>query len=282
MKKQTISQATIAYQDEGQGHPVLFGHSFLWDSRMWQAQIDVLKKDYRCIAPDLWSHGQSDSLPHAEHSLQTLAEDYWQFTQALALPKCALVGLSVGGMWTVHFALSHPEAVSALILMDTYVGAEPPAAKAAYLGLLDELEDNQQMTTEFAAKVAPYFFAKDTDTEQPHLVSGFIQDLVASPTKHISGKVELGRVIFNRESLLEKLSTINIPTLVIVGEEDLPRPPHESIEMAALIPNSHLEIIPRAGHICAVERPQHVARVIQNFLAQTVTGTRMAEKENVE
>ena len=86
---------------------------------MWQAQIAYLKKDYRCIVPDLWSHGQSDPLPYPDCSLERLADDYWQFAQSLSLKKFALVGLSVGGMWAVHLALAHPEAVSALVLMDT-------------------------------------------------------------------------------------------------------------------------------------------------------------------
>lgn len=270
MKKQLINQANIAYVDEGKGHPILLGHSFLWDAHMWQAQTTQLKENYRCIVPDLWSHGQSDALPHKVGSLETLADDYWQFSQALSLQKFALVGLSVGGMWAAHLALTHPEAISALVLMDTYVGAEPEAPKAVYLSLLDEMERSSSITPEFAHKVAPYFFAKKTKEEQPHLVENFIKNLLATPAQHIAGKAALGRIIFNRSSLLEQLKNIQIPTLIIVGEEDLPRPPYEAQEMTQLIPNATLEIIPKAGHICTVEQPQYVNKIIDRFLTQAI------------
>jgi pimeloyl-ACP methyl ester carboxylesterase len=69
LKNKMLKQAHIAYWDEGTGLPILFGHSFLWDARMWQSQIDFLKKDYRYIVPDLWSHGESDPLPNDDYSL---------------------------------------------------------------------------------------------------------------------------------------------------------------------------------------------------------------------
>jgi pimeloyl-ACP methyl ester carboxylesterase len=272
MKNQTIKQAKMAYRDEGTGFPLLFGHSFLWDARMWQAQIADLKNSYRCVAPDLWSHGQSDPLPDHDCSLEILAEDYWQFAQSLSLQKFALVGLSVGGMWAAHLALTHPEAISALVLMDTYVGSEPDATKTTYLNLLDEMRINNKITSQFARKVAPYFFGKTTQKEQPELVENFIDYLSAAPAEHIIGKVNLGKAIFNRQSLLENLKNIRVPTLIIVGEEDLPRPPHEAREMADLIPHAQLEIVPKAGHICTIEQPDYVNKVLCRFLTKAQDG----------
>ncbi len=268
MKKQRIEQANMAYLDQGCGHPILMGHSYLWDAHMWHPQITDLQKNYRCIAPDLWSHGQSDVLTHSVYTIPHLANDCWQFAQSLALKKFALIGLSVGGMWATELALNHPESISALVLMDTYVGAEPVTTQAVYLGMMKELEADRQFTTNFASKVAPYFFAKDTAREQPELVESFIQSLLAVPAQHIPGKVALGRAIFTRDSLLKKLTQIKVPTLVIVGEEDLPRPPAEAQEMVGLIPNAQLEIIPKAGHICTIEQPERVNQVLRNFLNQ--------------
>lgn len=266
MNKCMVKQASMAYRDEGQGHPVVMGHSFLWDADMWQAQTLQLKKTYRCIVPDLWSHGKSDPLPYESCSLETLAEDYWQFTQALSLEKFALIGLSVGGMWAAHLALAHPEAVSALVLMDTYVGEEAAIPQAIYMGMLDEMASGNRVDSELATEIAPYFFGKNTKDEQPQLIEDFIQKLLASPEQHIPGKVALGRAIFNRQSILHKLKNIDVPTLIIVGAEDLPRPPQEAQEMAKLIPNAQLEIVPKAGHICTVERPQYVNDLIDRFL----------------
>lgn len=267
MKQQSIKQANMAYWDEGTGHPILFGHSFLWDAAMWQAQTALLKKNFRCIVPDLWSHGQSDPLPNDTYTLETLADDYWQFSQSLSLPKFTAVGLSVGGMWAAHLALAHPEAVSALVLMDTFVGDEPTASKNTYLGLLDVMASDNKVSTTLAQKIMPYFFANDTPKEQPELIEQFMKRLISTPPEHIAGKVALGKAIFNRRSLLEDLSQIRVPTLIIVGEEDLPRPPKESREMAALIPNAQLAIVPKAGHICTVEQPDYVNGILHEFLS---------------
>lgn len=268
MKKQIIKKARMAYWDEGAGFPLIFGHSFLWDTRMWQAQTAFLKKEYRCIVPDLWSHGQSDPLPYENCSLETLADDYWQLAQSLSLHQFAVIGLSVGGMWAVHLALAHPEAVTALVLMDTYVGSEPQVTQEVYLSLLNEIASHPHISPEFARKVAPYFFAKTTQEERPALVEDFITHFSAVPKAHILGKVNLGKAIFNRRSLLDDLKNIHVPTLIIVGEEDLPRPPDEAREMAALIPHAQLEIIPKAGHICTVERPAYVNEILSRFLTR--------------
>lgn len=270
MKKQKIKDAWMAYYDEGQGHPLLMGHSFLWDHHMWSPQLATLKTQYRCIAPDLWSHGQSDPLPSPKYTLETLAEDYWQFAQALSLSQFGLIGLSVGGMWATHIALNHPKAVTALVIMDTFVGSEPEAPQKVYFGMMDELERDNQFTPSLADRVAPYFFAKGTPTEQPQLVENFVTSLLQAPPSHISGKVALGRAIFSRTSLLNRLEQIKVPTLVVVGEEDLPRPPKEAQEMAKRIPNAQLEIIPRAGHITTLERPQLVNDILNRFLRKYI------------
>ncbi|HAH02970.1 MAG TPA: 2-succinyl-6-hydroxy-2,4-cyclohexadiene-1-carboxylate synthase, partial [Vibrio sp.] len=57
MNKFTVDNQSMAYLDEGQGPVVVLGHSYLWDSAMWKPQIDALKTQYRCIVPELWSHG---------------------------------------------------------------------------------------------------------------------------------------------------------------------------------------------------------------------------------
>lgn len=268
MKKQMIGKATMAYQDEGNGHPILMGHSYLWDANMWQPQIAHLKECFRCIAPDLWSHGHSDPLPQLSYTLETLANDYWQFAQKLSLQRFAVVGLSVGGMWATHMALNHPEAVSALVIMDSFVGLEPEISQKTYLSMMNELENDQQFTPAFADRVAPYFFAKETAKEQPQLVKNFIQSLLSARKDHLPGKVSLGRAIFTRASLLERLAELKIPTLIVVGEEDLPRPPQEAKEMAKRIKGAQLEIIPKAGHICTLEQPERVNQVLKQFLQQ--------------
>ena len=282
MKKQFITSANLAYQDVGQGFPLLMGHSFLWDSHMWAPQIAHFQKNYRCLVPELWSHGSSDPLPAASYTLEKLAQEYWQFTQQLNVTRFALIGLSVGGMWATQLALSHPEAISALVLMDTFVGEEPPTTQKAYFELLDAIENTQSFTLPLINKIAPYFFGKETALTQPQLVETFKQSLLATPQAHIKGKVALGRMIFDRPCLLDRLAELQIPTLIVVGEEDLPRPAHEAQAMLKRIPHAQLALIPKAGHICTLEQPAFVNEVVTCFLKQHLDNASNPCSQNIE
>ncbi len=259
---------TCFYQDCGKGYPLLLGHSFLWDSAMWQPQITELSKHYRCIVPDLWSHGQSASLNATSTSIEALADDYWELMQALKISEFAIVGLSVGGMWGTMLTLKHPEAVKALVLMDTFVGSEPATTQQKYFGLLDLLEKEKGFTSALLSQIVPLFFSPTTLSQNPTLVENFHQKLSAVSPENIKGIVTLGRAIFSRPCLLDGLANIANPTLVMVGKDDIPRPPEEAREMSTRLPISSLKIVPEAGHICNLEKPAEVTEPLLAFLKQ--------------
>lgn len=77
MNNFTIENQNMAYLDEGQGPVLVFGHSYLWDSAMWQPQVEALKSKYRCIVPELWSHGQSDAAPSSMRTLKIMLNMFW-------------------------------------------------------------------------------------------------------------------------------------------------------------------------------------------------------------
>ncbi len=266
----TVQDRQMYYEDVGAGFPLLFGHSYLWDAAMWESQVAELAQHYRCIVPELWGHGRSEPLPQIPYSLELLAEDHWALAQALGLERFAVVGLSVGGMWGVHLALNHPAAVAALVLMDTYVGAEPPATQARYFQMLDMVEKVGIMPPPIVQAATPFFFAQASLDQGHPAVAAFQQKLGATPAVNIPSVVALGRAIFGRASALERLGEIDFPTLVVVGADDRSRPPHEAQDMAAHIPHAQLEIIPDAGHICTVEQPARVNAVLTQFLTATL------------
>ena len=114
-----INGKKMAYLDIGEGPVLLFGHSFLWDADMWQPQLQELSKSYRCIAPDFWGHGESEGISDSNYSMKQIAKDYLALLDALEIQSCAVIGLSVGGMWGTEMALMAPERVESLIIMDT-------------------------------------------------------------------------------------------------------------------------------------------------------------------
>jgi len=266
----TVKGQRIFYEEQGEGFPLLFGHSYLWDRRMWEPQVAALSRSYRCIVPDLWAHGQSDPPPEAPYAIEAMAEDHWALTQALGLERFAVIGLSVGGMWGAHLTLNHPEAVAALVLMDTYVGPEPEETRTRYFGMMDMVEKAGAIPPPIQEAIVPLFFSSVTVQKKPDLVNRFKSALASIPAERVPGVLTIGRAIFSRRSVLERLDEIRVPTLVIVGDEDRSRPPHEAEEMAQAIPGARLEVIPEAGHISNLEQPERVTALLEAFLAEAL------------
>lgn len=265
MPKITLNNRSLHYRDEGQGPVVLFGHSYLWDSTMWRHQVAELSKKFRCIVPDLWGHGNSDNL-HETPSIQSLADDFWQFVQALNIDHFRIVGLSIGGMWGTQLALDHPESVEKLVLMDTFVGVEPEKTKQHYFSLLDTVAQMGKVPSAMIAQLQSIFLSKDTCAQQPEIAKAFAEALERIPAEKIATIVALGRAIFSREDRLTRLHALKMPVLLMTGEFDMPRPHHEAQQMAALISKAECQIIAKAGHISALEQPLQVNAFLKQFL----------------
>lgn len=262
----SIGGRACFYQDRGEGFPILFGSSYLWPSAMWEPQLKSLSKEFRCIAVDLWDHGQSGHLGTSSPSIEQLADDHWKLMQHLGIHEFAIVGLSVGGMWGTQLALQHREAVKALVLMDTYVGSEPEITRLKYFGMLGMLEKELCFSKALLHQVVPIFFSPVTLKEKPQLAVDFRKELEAIKKENIPGIVALGRAIFSRTSLLDQLPKLQQPTLILVGKDDIPRPPKEAEEMARLMPNTQVGVIANAGHISNLEQPAAVNALLGEYL----------------
>lgn len=254
----------------GQGFPLFFGHSYLWDAGMWNPQTDLFSRFYQCIVPELWGHGRSDTVPESPYSIEALAKDHHFLIKSLNLKQYGLIGLSVGGMWAAQLAIEYPREVKALILMDTYVGPEPEVTRRLYFDMLDTVENNGIITSPLAEKITPLFFSPETLQNNPDLPNRFKKSLTSLSPDQIFSIVALGRAIFSRNSLLDRLNEITAPTLIIVGEDDSSRPPHESRVMAEKIPGAQLAVVPGAGHISNLEQSQKINEIMENFLKKNV------------
>lgn len=269
MKEISINNRALRFIDEGTGFPVLLGHSFLFDHRMWQPQIDELSKHYRVIAPDLWGHGQSDTLPENYESVYDIADDMWSLLQALNIDKVAVVGLSIGGMWGTKLALSHPEHVVALGLFGTSVAVEPQARKVEYDAMFDTLEEVGIFEKHFAQMLLKFFFSPHTFSHRPELPKNLREWLLNVPERNIQSIISIGRSIFARQELLSQLDRIGCPTLVVVGKDDVARPPQEAKEMASRLQNVEYHEIEHAGHISSLEQPDRLNDLLLKFLPRT-------------
>lgn len=261
-----IDGARMSYVDQGQGFPVLLGHSYLWSAAMWQPQIDALSQHFRVIVPELWGHGDSDAPPCTTTDMSALTRQHLALLDALNIPQCHLVGLSVGGMWGAQLAIEHPERVDRLVLMDTYLGAEPEATRQKYFALLDAASAAGHFSDELLDIIVPIFFHAGGQTV-PEIRDQFRADLKASTAESIRHSLDpMGRVIFGRPDLLPQLCAIaGERAIVLCGDQDIPRPPEESNEMARIIGCLAAQI-PFAGHISSLENPKVVNDFLLNWL----------------
>lgn len=266
MPQITINGHSLHYQQTGQGPALLFGHSYLWDHQMWQPQVKALSQYFTCIVPDLWGHGQSAGLTQHDYTLMQIADDMLTLMQQLGHTRFSVIGLSVGGMWGAELAIANPDAVDKLILMDTYLGAEPKETQQQYLAILDAVAAAGHIPDALIENIAPLFFSQGSMADNSDFVEEFKASLRDFPREHIQTLVNLGRTIFTRPDRLEALKAITNPTTVIVGEEDIPRPVTEAEEMTSLIPKAQLAIIQQAGHICNIEKPEIISNLLLHIL----------------
>lgn len=263
-----IDGSTLNVLDVGAGQPVVLGSSFLWDAEMWRPQIEALSGRFRLIVPELWGHGGSGPLPAGVTDLRDLARQHLEMLDRLGVERCAIVGLSVGGMWGAELALMAPERVSALVLMDTSLAAEPEATRTRYFAMLDAIQALGALPDPVREAAAPLFFSPEVKSRRPELLQGFDARLRAWDRQRLTDSVApLGRIIFGRRDAIDDLARLSMPVLVMTGTDDVARTPAEGRDMAERI-GCPFQEIPDAGHISTLEAPDFVNQALATFLAK--------------
>jgi len=261
-----INNAKLHYvfNDNGKANTVLLGHSYLFDGAMWDPQIVELSKHWNLVIPDLWGHGNSDSIDLSSYSLKQLADDYADLMHHLNIENYHVVGLSVGGMWGAHMALNYPDRVKALVLMDTDLHEESMETRAKYFALLDHVKKDGEITEKMAENLTRYFHSHNPDT---FLVSAIKAKILELQPHNIKCIYELGKFIFARTSILDQLPDLKMPVMVAVGSQDAPRPPFESKRIQENIgDNAQYYEIPDAGHLSNMENPNDANTMLVGFL----------------
>ena len=262
----TIQGSTMSVKLAGAGPTVVLGSSFLWDAGMWAPQIEALSSRYRLVVPELWGHGGSGPLPPDTRDMRDLARQHLRLLDELGIERCAVVGLSVGGMWGAELALMAPERVSALVLMGTSLAAEPEQARESYFAMLDVVGALGMLPDPVREAVLKLFFSPETQARRPELLEAFDAKLRAWDPQRLKDSVApLGRIIFGRRDALDDLARLSMPALVVTGDGDLAKPAAEGRAMADRIGCPFLTI-PGAGHTSSLEASDFVNRTLAEFL----------------
>ena len=231
---------------------------------MWEGQLTLADTGWRVIAPQLRGFDGGAGDPPAA-SVDDYAGDVIDLLDALHVTQAVIGGLSMGGY--VAFALLRLAAryVQGLVLADTRSQADTPEGVAGRTRLLQVVQDKGPSVV--ADEMIPKLLSEMTRNTRPVVVELVRTLAVANSSDAIAGAI---RALMTRPDSTPLLSSIHVPTLVLVGDEDALTPPPASEEMHRAIAGSELVRIPQAGHLSNLEQPELFNAALAAFLTHRV------------
>ncbi|MFD8563999.1 alpha/beta fold hydrolase [Streptosporangium canum] len=251
----------------GEGLPVVLLHAFPLSSAMWLAQREGLGAVCKVITPDLRGFGGS-VLGDDEPSLDVMADDVVRLLDHEGVDRAVVGGLSMGGYVTMALCRRHPDRVLGVILADTKAAADPEAARTNRERIAAAVLDDG--TSILVEEVLPSLIGVTT-VQRRAMVFGRVRGLVQSaPPKAVAWAQ---RAMAGRPDSFDTLRGLKVPTLVIVGEEDLLTPPADAETMVGAVPDGRLAVIEKAGHLSAIEQPEAFNRAVAGFIDELAGGS---------
>lgn len=247
-------------RDVGTGTPLVLLHAFPLSSAMWLEQREGLGGRFRVITPDLRGFGGS-VLGEDEPSIDLMADDVARMMRSKGLDRAVVGGLAMGGYVAMALCRRHPERVVGLVLANTSAGPDPePEVRLRQAARL-EAEDSVRVLVD---EVLPRMVGPTTYRQRP-LVYGRVRGLVqATPVRAAAWAL---RAIASRPEAFVTLRGIKVPVLVMAGAEDELATQDDARAMVEALPNAELLVIPRAGHLSAVEQPELFNQAAAEFVS---------------
>ncbi|GLQ04809.1 3-oxoadipate enol-lactonase [Sneathiella chinensis] len=255
------NETVLHYELRGTGDTTLvFSNSLGTDYRIWDDVVRNLEQDFTILLYDKRGHGLS-ALASPPYSLDQHVADLAALVEHLDLKKLVICGLSFGGMIAQGFYAAHPDRVKGLILCDT--GHKIGTAEA-WQTRIEALQQNgyAPMLDDIMARWFTESFRRDDNP----VYQGCRTMLERQDLNGYTGTCAAIR----DTDLTEEARKIAVPTLCVVGDEDLATPPALVEEMAGLIPGADYRVITNAGHIPCVEQPQATLTLIREFITKRV------------
>ncbi len=252
----------------GGGAPVVLLHGFLFDGRMYDAVVDELQPEFRCIRIDFPGQGRSGP-SGVGYATDRLTDLMIAALDQLGLTGVHLVGLSMGGFTGMRIAVRRPDLVASLALLNTSAAAHP--------------------RSKFPKQLALASVARLAGTSLPPITSGIEDEMYgkgfrADPaTKALrdtwrqrwadSDRSALVATLLGfmfRSDFRAELAAIGAPTLIIAGGADASLPLSHSSEIHRRLPDAPLVVLPGVGHSSPLEAPHRVADALRGFWADVL------------
>jgi 3-oxoadipate enol-lactonase len=261
MKRVFARDLEFGVVDQGEGSPVVFVHGFPLNHAMWNAQIPVFAERHRVIAPDLRGFGESVDT-EGTVSMEDFADDLAAILDYLHVTEpVVLCGLSMGGYIAFHFVRKYRERLRGLVLCDTRASSDVREVVENRLRIAKLVIESG--TQPVAEAMLPKAFGPKTYADRPEVVEAVRGMMISSdPT----GVAAASRGMAERPDMTPSLPSIDVPTLVVVGADDVLTPVDEMRRVASSIPNAKFKIIPDAGHLSPLENPPVFNATLANFL----------------
>ena len=252
----------IGYVRLGRGPSLVLLHGYVGDGpTTWRHQLEALGSDFDVVAWDAPGAGASFD-PSETWGMAGYANCLAGFVRALGLIHPHVVGLSFGGALAVELARRHPDVAATLTLVSAYAGWAGSLSAEETVGRLEQaLRLSRLEPDAFVETLLPTMFAAGTGPED---VAAFGE---AMRGFHPAGFRAMARA--SAEDLRDALPTINVPSLLIYGDQDVRAPLPVAEQLHAAIPQSMLKVLPGAGHLCNIECPALFNQILGDFLRAT-------------
>ena len=254
-----VNGQKLYYQDTGGSGPaVIFSHGLFMDHEMFAPQVEALKGKYRCITWDERGHAGTASDTLAPFTYYDSADDLAALLAHLGIQRAVLAGMSQGGFLSLRAALTHPEIVRALILIDTQAGQEHP----------ERLEGHMQLANTWAEH--------GLSDQLAGVIEGIIlgdnwsgAEAWKAKWRKIKPVNMLGcmNTLATRDDVTGKLGQIKVPALVVHGDVDAAIELSLAETLTAGLADAKLVVVPGAGHAANLTHPAVVNPAIEAFLA---------------
>ena len=250
----------IAFERAGQGPPLVLLHGYVGDGvGTWSAQLETLAEEFTVVAWDAPGAGGSSAAPES-FRMADYADCLFGFVSALELARPYVAGLSFGGALALELFRRHRSLPRKLVLASAYAGwagSLPPDVARERLQL--SLRLSRVPAAEFVAAMLPGMFSP-----------GAPADRVAAFAANISEFDPAGFRVMAMASaeadLRDVLPLIDVPTLLLYGDQDVRAPREVAEALLAAIPGARLVMMPGVGHVSSVQAPERFCAEVRAFL----------------
>lgn len=258
----TINDTKLYYEVAGEGHPLLLIHGGLVDRRLWDDQFSVFAEYFRVIRFDLRAFGNSD-VPTKPYSY---IEDVRALLEFLGVEKTYIMGLSMGGAIAIDFTLAYPHMVDALIPVASAVsGFQMSEQTWQQIQVIDALVENGDIAE--AVELENILWT-DGPWRRPQQVNPLVRAKVYEMNMHNYSlqSSDMPEPTVAEQPALSRLAEISVPTLIIVGNEDLIDIQELAERITNDIPGAKKMVIPDAAHHLNMEQPALFNHIVLDFL----------------